>query len=197
MLAFDKEAVSERTEDQLQKLHEDTVLRIKEIESATDFPRNVTGLCAYCGFRSICPSFMHEIEIEDLPVEQFKDDDGVRMVDEYQELEAKSNEIRAKMDEIKEKLVAFSNQKGIDMVYGSNRKARVKEDISIRYPDDKDAFENLLRQKGIYDDVSGIIWQRLTSKIKKNQLDDEIIDKVTKDKCWKVSFSKRKEDDQV
>src|SRR3989344_5887369 len=67
MLAFNKEAISERTDEQLKKLEEEIIILIKKIEQATkenDFPTNVTALCDYCGFKSQCPSFKHKLEIE-------------------------------------------------------------------------------------------------------------------------------------
>ncbi len=57
MLAFNKDAVSERTDEQLRKLQEEVVEKIKEIENATEFPTNVSGLCNYCGYKGICPRF--------------------------------------------------------------------------------------------------------------------------------------------
>ncbi len=57
MLAFNKEVVSERTEEQLEKLQQEIVEKIKEIETATEFPTNVTPLCNYCGFKYLCPAF--------------------------------------------------------------------------------------------------------------------------------------------
>ena len=55
MLAFNKEAISERTDEQLKKLEEEIINLIKKIEKATkenDFPTNVTALCDYCGYKS-------------------------------------------------------------------------------------------------------------------------------------------------
>ena len=73
MLAFNKDAISERTDEQLEKLQMEVVKKIKEIESATEFPTNVTALCDYCGFRNICPSFKHQAELQKIEtIEQFK-----------------------------------------------------------------------------------------------------------------------------
>lgn len=57
MLAFNKEVTSERTEEDLKKLQNEIVEKIKEIESATEFPTNITGLCNYCGYKNMCPTF--------------------------------------------------------------------------------------------------------------------------------------------
>jgi putative RecB family exonuclease len=57
MLAFNTDATSERTDEELTNLHEEVVEKIKEIETTNKFPTKVTGLCNYCGFKSICPKF--------------------------------------------------------------------------------------------------------------------------------------------
>ena len=73
------------TEEQLQKLQGDVVdliHQIKKAEEEKNFPTNVTGLCSYCVYKSMCPSFKHQVEIEEKPIEKFKDDEGVQFVDE-------------------------------------------------------------------------------------------------------------------
>ena len=75
MLAFNKEAVSERTPEQEKKLQEEVMALIKRIEKATkenDFPTHVTALCNYCGFKSQCPAFKHQVELEEKSIEEFK-----------------------------------------------------------------------------------------------------------------------------
>lgn len=191
MLAFNKEAVSERTDEQLDRLQQDVIERIKEIESCLDYPTNVTGLCNYCVFKQICPSFKHELEIEKRGVEEFKEDDGVRLVDEYSCLDAKEKEIKKKKQEIKEKLVGFVRQKGVDVVFGSNKKASVKAYDKVIYPDDKEGFIKLIKDKGLYEDVSMLCYPKLNSKILKNDIDEDIIEMTSKDVDYRISISKK------
>ncbi len=123
MLAFNKDAVSERTDEQLKKLQQDVVDRIKEIENAKEFPRKQTALCNYCGFKSECPSFKHEAELEKIEdVKKFKEDEGLKLVDEFSEVKTKLSELKKQDEEFKEKLIAYAKQFGIDVVYGSNKK---------------------------------------------------------------------------
>jgi len=128
LLAFNKEVVSERTEEQLKKLMQEVIDRIKEIKSAKEFPTNVSALCNYCGFRYLCPSFKHKLELEAKEeVRQFKEDDGVRIVDRFSEIKSKLKELQDEEDKLKQELIEFAKQKGLDVVYGSNVKASVKE----------------------------------------------------------------------
>lgn len=193
MLAFDKEATSERTDEQLQKLHDEVVERIKEIESCTEYPTNVTALCDYCVYKSMCPSFKHEVELKEKSVKEFKDDDGVKLVDELAEVEQQEKELKAKKEELKEQIIAFAKQKEIDIIYGSNKKASVKEYKKIVYPEDKEGFIDLLKKKGVYDDITIISYPKLNSLILRKNIDNEIINQITLQKDFRISLSKKKE----
>ncbi len=194
LLAFDKEVVSERTDEELKKLQEDVVNKIKEIENCKEWPTNVSSLCDYCVYKSICPSFKHDFELKEKTPEEFKDDDGVRLVDEYSEVDAKEKELKARKEDLKKKLILFAKQKGIDVVYGSNKKVSVKEYDKVVLPegDDKDCFIKLLKDKKLYDQVAMISYPKLSSLILKKQIDPEIITKIKTEKDYRITLSKKK-----
>jgi len=192
MLAFDKDAVSERTDEQLKKLQEEVVEIIKEIENAKEFPRNQTALCDYCGFKEECPSFKHEAELDRLEtIEEFKEDEGLKLVDEFSEIKTKLSELKKADEEFKEKLIAYAKQFGIDIVYGSNMKCSVKEIEKVVMPEDKEEFIKLLKDKGVWDEMSMVCYPRLNSKIIKGEIEDEIKDSVDIVKDFRLSLSKR------
>ncbi|MAG45626.1 MAG: hypothetical protein CMH63_02535 [Nanoarchaeota archaeon] len=60
-LAFNQHLESTRTHEELEKLKLEVLTKIKEIESAQDFPANQTPLCNYCEFQEICPEFKKTI----------------------------------------------------------------------------------------------------------------------------------------
>jgi hypothetical protein len=196
MLAFNKEVTSERTDEELERLKQEVVERIKEIEQTTDYPTNQTALCDYCVFKELCPSFKHEIELEEKTPEEFKDDDGVKLVDEYADLDALEKDAKKKKEEVKQKLIEFSKQKEVDVVFGSNKKVSVKSFEKIVYPDDKEGFIQLLKDKGIYDDITMISYAKLGSMIKKKEIDQEVIDRVSKENDYRISISKIKKDEE-
>lgn len=195
MLAFNKEVTSERTEKQLAKLQDETIDVIKEIEKCKEYPTTVTSLCDYCVYKSICPAFKHELKIEELPASEFKKDDGVKLVDNFSELDRIRKETEHKIDELKEKLIMFAKQEGISIVYGSNKKASVKECISIVYPEDKEQLVKTLKKKGLFDDFSMINYSKLSPKIAKGEIDKDIIKLTKKEKNYRISLSKRKEEE--
>ena len=194
MLAFNKDAISERTDEQLEKLQQDVMDRIKKIESATEFPRKQTALCNYCGFKSDCPSFKHEAELNKIKeVEKFKEDEGVKLVDKFSEAKAKLAEYKKTKEEFEEKLIKYAKQFGIDVVYGSNKKCSVKEFEKIVLPEDKDKFIQLLKDKGVWDECSMVCYPKLNSRVIKQDIEEEIINAVNLEKDFRLSLSKRKD----
>ncbi len=193
MLAFNKDAISERTDEQLQKLQEEIVEKIKEIENAKEFPRNKTGLCDYCAYKDICPSFKHQIETNNKQIMKFKGDEGVNLVDEFSEVKTKLSELKKVEEEFREKLIEYSKQFGIDIIYGSNKKCSVKEFDKIILPvgENREKFIQLIRDKGLYDECSMLCYPKINSKVIKGEIDDEIKSKVDIKKDFRLILSKR------
>ena len=192
MLAFNKDAVSERTDEQLEKLQQDVMDKIKEIENAKEFPRKQSQLCNYCVYKSICPSFKHEAELEKKEIKEFKEDDGVVLVDEYSEVKTKLSELKDKEDELKGKLIDYAKQFDVDAVFGSNMIAKVKEFERIVMPSDdadKAKFVSLLKEEGLWEAYSMICYGRLNSCIIKGELTDKkICDCVERVKDFRISL---------
>jgi putative RecB family exonuclease len=195
MLAFDKDAISERTDEQLKKLQQEIIDKIKEIENAKEFPRNQTALCNYCGYKAICPSFKHEAELEKVDVKKFKEDEGVKLVDEYSEVKTKLSELKKAEEEFKDKLITYAKQFGIDIVYGSNKKCSVKEIDKVIMPEDKEKLIALMKKKGIWDDFVMINFMKFQSGVLKDVVDKDIKKEVEIGKDFRLSLSKRKDVD--
>ncbi len=193
MLAFNKEAVSERSDEQLEKLQEDVCRKIAEIEVVTEFPRKQSGLCNYCVYKEMCPSFKHEVELEKKDVKKFKEDSGVKLVDEYSEIKTKLTELNEAEDKLKEDLINYSKQFGIDVVCGSNRKCSIKEFEKCLMPEDKEVFVKLLRDKGLYEAYSMICYPKINSGVIKGEIDEDVRSMCEVVKDFRLSLSKRKD----
>ncbi len=202
MLAFDKEVTSERTEEQLKKLQEEVMNAIKQIEKAIkekDFPTNVSALCDYCIYKSMCPSFKHQAELEvkaEESVRKFKDDDGLKLVDDFSEVKKNLKELDDKQEALKNDLIGFAKQKGIDVVYGSNMKASIKEFDKLILPEEDEAYADfiaLLKSKGHYEECSMICYPKIQSKVIKKELHPDLMGKVKLEKDKRISLSKRKD----
>jgi len=60
MLAFNEEIISERTDEQLEKLHDEIVQTIKKIRGAEkkdNFPPVVSKLCKWCLYQNMCSEY--------------------------------------------------------------------------------------------------------------------------------------------
>ncbi|MBU4117126.1 MAG: PD-(D/E)XK nuclease family protein [Nanoarchaeota archaeon] len=193
MLAFNRDAVSERTDEQLEKLQQEICDKIKEMENATEFPRNQTALCDYCVYKEQCPSFKHEAELEKKEsVKEFKQDEGVKMVDEFSEIKKLLYDLKKREERLRGSLVEFAKQKNLDTVYGSNMKASVKEFDKIVMPEDKEELINLMKTKGIWEDFAAINFMKFQSGVVKGNVDEDIKKLVEIVKAWRVSVSKKK-----
>ena len=100
-------------------------------------------------------------------------------------------ETKKKKEEIKSKLIEFSKQKKVDIIYGSNKKVSVKPYEKVVYPEDKTDFIKLIKNKGLYDELSSISYQKLNSLIIKKQIETEIIDMTSKKIDYRISLSKK------
>ena len=198
MLAFNRDAVSERTDEQLEKLQKEICNKIKEIESATEFPRNQTALCDYCVYKEQCPSFSHGAELDKKPtIKEFKDDEGVKLVDEFSEIKKLLYDLKKREERLRGSLVEFAKQKKIDTIYGSNMKASVKEFDKIVMPEDKEELIALMKKKGIWDDFAAINFMKFQSGVVKGNVEDDVVRLVEIVKAWRVSVSKKKAGGEV
>ena len=64
MLAFNEEITSTRTDEQLREIQQEVMDKIKEVNSATEFPKKQSGLCPYCSYQKICSSSDHKSRVE-------------------------------------------------------------------------------------------------------------------------------------
>tara|TARA_Y100000031_G_scaffold127432_1_gene145091 strand:+ start:6132 stop:7307 length:1176 start_codon:yes stop_codon:yes gene_type:complete len=158
-LAFDKVMSSERTDKQLEQLKTEVLEVIKDIEQCKEYPANESSLCQWCEFRPMCPNFKHLYEIEDKPAKEYLEDDGVKLVNEYSTLYADIKEKEEKLEQIREALIEFANQKGVDVVFGSDVKASVKSYPKLSFPKKGEP-----RQKKFFETVKKIgLWDQLAT----------------------------------
>jgi len=119
-LAFDKEMNSYRTKEQLDELKKEVLGQIRKIEVAEEFPANVSWLCDWCLYRPICPMWSHGVELEQKQENEYLNDPGLTLVDEYVRIKGELDEHRREADEklekLKEALIAFCQREGVQVV---------------------------------------------------------------------------------
>jgi len=191
-LAFDKEMVSERNDVQLENLKKEIEELISQIELCSEFGTNVSSLCDYCSYKPMCPAWKHEIELEQKTPTEFKDDDGVRLVDAYSTLYDTKKKIEDDLDILKNAIIKFAQQKGLEVVFGTETKASIAAYDKIEYPKTEE-FIFMLKERGIYGDVSTINTSKLKSLLNKRKVDVDLLQMIKTEQGWMVRIGKRRE----
>ena len=68
-VAKGQKRVSERSPEQLSALREETIARIDQIESASEFPAKKNSLCNWCEYKAYCPAFGNSLPTQGLSAE--------------------------------------------------------------------------------------------------------------------------------
>ncbi len=201
-LAFDKEMESIRTKKQLEELKKNVIREIQEIEATDQFPAKVTRLCNWCLYRGICPEWKHEVELEEKPENEYLQDPGVKLVDEYvktkSEFEADKKAAEEKLEKLKEALIAFCQKKEASVVFGSAYKVSVKPYESVKFPpknsEERGKLITFLKEIDRLSDVSDLDIYALSGVLKNNEWDKEDLERlcayVTKEESYRLSISK-------
>jgi RecB family exonuclease len=175
---FDTDLVSHRTPEQLNGVREACITVIDDIESRgreeEKFPTNPSSLCPWCDFRTICPATRHEYATAALPPKEFKEDDGVQLVDRWAEtveqrkaLEAKVGELKDLEDELRSLVEEFAMKEGLEAVVGSAYRAEIVKTTGVEFPrtgsELRPAFDAVLKEIGLWDLVAAPVHAKLAS----------------------------------
>jgi putative RecB family exonuclease len=190
-VAFDKEMTSSRTGEELERVKTDTIRLIDAIESTPPdgFEPHESALCDWCPFWAHCPLKRHLAKVEELPANEFLNDDGVKLVNSYAALDLEKkrlkDEIEAveeKMEKIKEAAVAYSRREGARVLKGSGHVLKISDRSQISAPSKGTAeradLEKILREAGHWDEVSGLDPFALVRAIKEKKWEDALLERV-------------------
>jgi putative RecB family exonuclease len=187
-LAFDKELDSFRTKEELETLQGEILSQIAEIEAAEDFPANVTHLCDWCLYKSICPMWKHEVELEEKPENEYLKDPGLKLVDAYVELKDKIDTFRKEneeeLDKIREALIAFSEREGVQVVNGSKSKISIRAADKIKLPakgtPERTELIETLKRLGRLEEVSSFDTHALNKILEKKEWKKADLDQLSR-----------------
>ena len=157
---------------------------VSEMEAQEPLPRE-SAHCAECPYMRTCPRKLHELSLAGDPT-MMSMDEGVRLVDEYGELQERidalrrrQSELEARRDSVGESIVAFADANGFMAVTGHAGKALVRHERKVELPEDKTEVIETLRRRGLYDDLSMPNYPRLRSDIAKGVADPEVASLAT------------------
>ena len=202
-LAFDKEMDSYRTKEELENLREEILSQIAEIETTEDFPANVSWLCDWCLYKSICPMWKHEVELEEKPENEYLNDPGLKLVDSYvklkEKIDAYQKEAEEELEKIREALIAFYEREGVQIISGSESKISVKAYETIKLPskNTKERAEliDTLKKLGRLEEVSSFNTYSLAKILEKKEWEKDELDQLegfwTAKKNYRLTVNKK------
>jgi hypothetical protein len=118
-------------------------------------------------------------------------DESIRLVDAFDELQRAKKEIDEKIEKSREQIILLAKQKNTDILFGTNKKCSIKEFEKVVYPEDKTLLINLINSKGLYNELSSINYFKLSPRILKNQINQDIIDLTKKEKSFLVVLKEK------
>jgi putative RecB family exonuclease len=202
-LAFDREMESWKTAEELENVGREILARIKEIEAVREFPPAVSWLCDWCVYKSICPMRKHEVRGEQLSPNEYLDDPGVKLVDEYVRVKNESDEFKRvaeeKLEKLKQALIVFCEKEGVAAVFGSENKITVKEQESARFPakntGEREKLVDVLKQAGKWEQVSEVDTYALARILKNREWDESLLNILKEfavlEKTYRLSVGKK------
>jgi len=183
-VAFDEELVSYRTPEAISSLIQSTKGLIDEIEAAEDFPPRESALCDWCEYPDLCPMRKHLYTVEALPVNEYLKEPGVTLVNKYAALKDESKRIDEEIQKVREAILEYARKEEVEVIKGSDHKARVKFEDKLKFPGKNDAerqeLDNTIIEAGKWAEVSQLDATALTDAIESGLWSKDLIDKVMK-----------------
>jgi len=188
---FDKEFVSCRTDEQIAALKARTIQLIETVENDKEFLPKESGLCEWCVYPDLCPKRRHLFKTEDLPANEYLNDDGVKLVNTFASLaiqkkkhQEKIKTLDEEIDKVKEAVVAYGERESLDVINGSDNKLKISKKQKISSPSkgssERKELEDILREIGKWDEVSDLDIYALEKLVNEGSLDNAVFNKISK-----------------
>ena len=203
-LAFDCRLVSQRSQEKIAELAEETIMLIDELEATEEFLPKESDYCNWCEYPDLCPTRKHLYTVEALPVNEYLSEPGVALVNKYAELKEKAGEIDEEMSKVKDALIEYAGQQGVTTIKGSSHKVRVKFGEKLEFPrkgePDREKLDATIIQAHKWPEVSQLDTTALTRIVEEGLWDKELIDQVLKygsiEETSAVYLSKLREEEE-
>ncbi|TXT53197.1 MAG: hypothetical protein BAJALOKI1v1_2620003 [Promethearchaeota archaeon] len=185
-LKFDKEIDSTRTEAELEQLKKDTVALIETIENTDQFPCQPSALCDWCEFKPLCKQWAHLYKLKEKPENEYLNDSGVKLVNRYAELKKKKNQINhelsSELEQVEEALAHFAETEGVDVVFGSDKRVRIKEHDRFSFPSKRSKkrkqLVDVIKTEGKWDEVNQLDTSALNTILVEKEWDEQLRSKI-------------------
>jgi putative RecB family exonuclease len=204
-LAFDTEIQSSRTLEELRRLRQETFELIQKIESDRQYLPKEGPLCDWCDYQGFCPKRKHLITVENLPPNEYLNEEGVTLVNRYVELKERkrvwNEEIDAELAKVEEALYAYAQREELEAIFGSDHVAKVKVEMKEKYPlkgdPNRKVLDELIKKAGKWMEVSDLNPWMLARLIGRGGWPPSLVNKVkefsTVEESRSITVSKLKE----
>ena len=204
-LAFDTEIHSSRTPDQLHQLRQATLDLIQSIEADRRFFPKEGPLCNWCDYQGYCPKRKHLIAVGSLPPNEYLNEEGVVLVNQYVEMKERkrilSEEIDAELAKMEEALYAYAQGGEIEAIFGSDHVAKIRIETKEKYPlkgdPNRRVLDEVIKKAGKWMEVSDLNPWMLARVIDRRGWPPSLVNKVkefsTVEESRSITVSKLKE----
>jgi putative RecB family exonuclease len=204
-LTFDAEIHSSRTPDQLHQLRQATLELIQSIETDRRFLPKEGPLCDWCDYQGYCPKRKHLIAVGSLPPNEYLNEEGVVLVNQYVEMKERkrilSEEIDAELAKIEEALYAYAQREELETIFGSDHVAKIKVEMKEKYPlkgdPSRKILDEMIKKAGKWMEVSDLNPWMLARVIGRRGWPPSLVNKVkefsTVEESRSITVSKLKE----
>jgi putative RecB family exonuclease len=206
-LTFDMEIHSSRTPDQLHQLRQATLELIQSIEADRRFLPKEGPLCDWCDYQGCCPKRKHLIAVGSLPPNEYLNEKGVVLVNQYVEMKERkrilSEEIDAELAKIEEALYAYAQREELETIFGSDHVAKIKIEMKEKYPlkgePSRRVLDEIIKKAGKWMEVSDLNPWMLARVIGRRGWPPSLVNKVKEfssvEESRSIAISKLKERD--
>ncbi|NWG04430.1 MAG: PD-(D/E)XK nuclease family protein [Syntrophaceae bacterium] len=204
-LTFDTEIQSTRTPSELQQLRQTTLELIRRIETDKKFAPKEGPLCDWCDYQRFCPKRKHLIAVGSLPPNEYLNEEGVVLVNQYVEMKEKkrllTEEIDVKLAQLEEALYAYAQREELETIFGSDHVAKIKIEMKEKYPlkgdPSRKMLDEVIKKAGKWMEVSDLNPWMLARVIGRGGWPPSLVDKVkgfsTMEESRSITISKLKE----
>ena len=206
-LSFDSEIQSSNTPERLLQVRQEALDLIQKIEADTQFLPKEGPLCNWCDYQACCPKRRHRVMVGTLPTNEYLNEKGVQLVNQYAELiERKrllTEEIDGEIAKVEEALFAYAHKEKVDAIFGSDHAAKIRMEIKEKYPLKGDPRRRLLdeivKKAGKWMEVSDLNPWMIARVLSRGVWDPALVKKIkdfsVSEENRSITLSKLKERD--
>lgn len=181
-VVFDKEIISIRSPENLDKIKSDTISLIDRIEATENFEPKKSVLCDWCSYQDLCPLMKHKKKLESLPEDEYLNDDGVKLVDSYVKLKNEIDERKSELEKIKEAIFNYAEKEKLKVIRGSGKQINVSEKEKLSFPskqsEERRQLDEIIRSSNKWDEVSTLDTFALEKIISTEKWDEGLLNDV-------------------